>query len=256
MDKIKVTAVSYLNTKPFLYGIEHSDLINELELSLDIPSRCSERLLNQEVDIGLVPITTIPFIDDAVIISEYCIGSTGAVKTVCLFSQCPLDDIETVLLDYHSNTSVELLKILLRDHWKLSPNLLPGEAGFEEKIGGTTAGLIIGDRVIPWRKRFTYEYDLGQAWQEHTGLPFVFAAWVSISHLESPFIDRFNEAIEFGVNHIQRTVDEFSERYEEHGFDVSKYFEENISYAFDDGKKKGMDHFLKLISNVSKEYIR
>jgi len=256
MDKVKVTAVSYLNTKPFLYGIEHSDLINELELSLDIPSRCSERLLNQEVDIGLVPVTIIPFIDDVEIISDYCIGSTGPVKTVCLFSHCPLEDIETVLLDYHSNTSVELLRILLRDYWKMSPRLLRGEAGFEEKIGGTTAGLIIGDRVIPWRKRFTYEYDLGQAWHEHTSLPFVFAAWVTRSHLEGPFIDRFNEAIEFGVKQIQKTVDEFSERYEEHGFDVSKYFEENISYAFDDQKRRGMDHFLKLVSGVSQEHIR
>src|SRR5580692_5951925 len=117
--KIRVGAVSYLNTKPLLYGIERASLISDIELVIDYPSRIAAMLLKGEIDIGLVPVAVIPEMAAFYINGDYCIGSDGPVASVCLFSEVPVERIETVLLDYQSKTSVQLAKVLLKNHWKV-----------------------------------------------------------------------------------------------------------------------------------------
>jgi chorismate dehydratase len=112
---LKISVVSYLNTIPFIYGLEQSGLAKKLDISLDIPSACADKLLTNKVDIGLVPIVVLKQIQNAYIISDFCIGADGAVDTVCLFSDVPINEIESIFLDYQSKTSVELLKILLKE---------------------------------------------------------------------------------------------------------------------------------------------
>ena len=102
MEKIKVSAVSYLNTLPFLNGINNSKVVDLMNLSLDIPSDCAMKLLNEEVDLGLVPIAILPQLKDYHIVSDYCIGAEGDVDSVALFSDVPLNEIENVYLDYQS----------------------------------------------------------------------------------------------------------------------------------------------------------
>jgi len=103
--KYKLSLVSYLNTIPFIYGLNQYELDKKLDISLDIPSICAEKLLSKKVDIGLVPIVVLKQLEDAQIISDYCIGANGVVDTVCLFSDVPFDEIECALLDYQSNIS-------------------------------------------------------------------------------------------------------------------------------------------------------
>src|ERR1043166_8619691 len=109
-EKIKISAVAYLNSKPFIYGLEHSRVLDQIDLQLDIPSECARKLINNEVEIGLVPVAVLPLIRDRQIISDYCIGAVGKVNSVMLYSDVPLDEIRTVLLDYQSRTSVTLVK--------------------------------------------------------------------------------------------------------------------------------------------------
>ncbi|MCB0401553.1 MAG: menaquinone biosynthesis protein, partial [Flavobacteriales bacterium] len=173
--KVKVSAVSYLNTLPFLYGIKQSGLEQEIDLSLDIPSDCARKLLNDEVDLGLVPVAIIPQLKEHHIISDYCIGADGPVDTVALFSDVPLEEIENIYLDYHSRSSVTLVQLLAKAFWKIKPNWIRAEEGFIDQIQGTTAGVVIGDRTFGLSKK--YKYDLAEAWKAFTGKPFVFAAW-------------------------------------------------------------------------------
>ena len=91
--KIKVSAVSYLNTLPFIYGINNSEVVNDIKLSLDIPSDCGMKLLSGEVDLGLVPVAILPQLKEYHIISDYCIGAEGKVDSVALYSDVPLDEI-------------------------------------------------------------------------------------------------------------------------------------------------------------------
>ncbi|HNF48735.1 MAG TPA: hypothetical protein PLF48_05095, partial [Chitinophagales bacterium] len=111
----KLSAVSYLNTKPFLYGLEHAAIADETEISLDPPAVTAEKLIHNEVDIALIPVAVLPLLKQPKIISPFCIGSNGKVATVCLFSDVPLEEIETILLDYQSRTSVQLVQILCRE---------------------------------------------------------------------------------------------------------------------------------------------
>ena len=189
---MKVCSISYLNSIPFVYGLENSDI--GVDLSLEIPSVCGQKLIENEVDLALLPVAVIPSLDFADVVSPYCISSDGAVQTVCLFSQVPLEQIKTILLDYHSITSNALVKLLSKYFWKIQPDFKKSEINFESKISGNTAGVIIGDRAYKYRDDFPFIYDLSYEWKKFCGLPFVFACWVSNKPLDSSFKKAFSSA--------------------------------------------------------------
>ncbi len=247
-DNIAITAVSYLNTKPFLYGIfRHTTVEKQVRLSLDIPSVCAQKLKSGEADLGLVPVAIIPELETPYIISDFCIGADGKVATVCIYSEVPLENITHLYLDFHSRTSVALVKILLSDFWQLNPILLADTEGGEgwRKIGGTTAALVIGDKAIGLEQQHAYTYDLAEAWKAMTGLPFVFAAWVSNRPLDADFVAQFNEALAMGIQNIPYLTYLMPDSLSKPHFDIKKYFQENISYELDERKKIALKRFLQ-----------
>ncbi|KAA9041020.1 menaquinone biosynthesis protein [Ginsengibacter hankyongi] len=243
--KIRVGAVSYLNTKPLVYGFEHGMMADSVDLNIDFPSKIASMLLEDKIDVGLVPVAIIPEMKEHYIISNYCISCDGAVASVCLFSEVPLDKIEKILLDYQSRTSVELLKILIKESWKIDPVIEETTGEYRSQISGTTAALVIGDRALEQRKVSPYIYDLGLEWKKFTGLPFVFAAWVSNKKLDTDFIDSFNEANSAGLHKIETIVEEnpFSE------FNLIDYYTKYISFELNDAKEKALGLFLNKISS-------
>lgn len=245
MPKLRLSAVSYLNTKPFIYGLFRSEFSGMIDLSLDIPSVCAQKLLSGEVDLALTPVAVIPDLPQAYLVSDFCIGSVGAVKTVCIYSEKPLNEVKSLLLDFHSRTSVMLARILCSDYWKIEPEFIPAAPGFEQQIGGAVAGLIIGDRTIGLDKRFPYVYDLGEAWTTWTGLPFVFAAWVSVQPIDPALIMRFNAALKTGLDNIPELTKILPGMSD---FDVERYFRENISYELDDAKWLALNRFLTMLA--------
>jgi len=246
MQRIKVSAVSYLNTKPFLYGIEHHPVKEQVVLSLDTPSEVAAKLINKEVQIGLVPVAVLPLISGYSIIGDYCIGCEGEVSSVCIYSQVPINEITDVLLDYQSRTSVELAKILLKEYWKVSPQYIPAFPGYEEKIDGTTAGVIIGDRTFRLKEKFNYCYDMGKSWQSLTSLPFAFAVWASNCVLPEEFIASFNEALRYGVHHVKEVAVKYSSIYPT---DTTDYLTNKISYPLDAAKRDALNLFLEKIKS-------
>ena len=203
---LKISAVSYLNTIPFIHGLKQSELIKTIDLQLDYPSICADKLINGTVDLALVPVAVIPKLKEAYIISDYCIGANGAVDTVCLYSDVPIEEIESIALDYQSRTSVALLRVLLKEYWQLNPELKKANVGFEENIKGNHAALVIGDRAFALNTKHAYIYDLSAIWKEMTGLPFVFAAWVANTKLPQDFIISFNKALEKGLSNIDKAL--------------------------------------------------
>lgn len=240
--KIRVAAVDYLNTKPLIYGFEKGLMKNELEITMDYPSNIAKMLINDEVDIALVPVSILPRLKEYHIISDYCIGCDGEVASVCLFSDVSIDKIENIILDYQSSTSVSLCKILIKNHWKIFPEFIKGKPGYEASIKGTTAGLVIGDRALKQRKPSTYIYDLGYAWKEMMGLPFVFAAWISNKILPAEFIRSFNTTTGIGINNLREIVaaNPFDP------YDLYYYYTQNISYQLDNTKREALEIFLEL----------
>ncbi|HTE10296.1 MAG TPA: menaquinone biosynthesis protein [Chitinophagaceae bacterium] len=248
MNKIKCGAVSYLNTKPLVYGFQQGLMSNSVELTEDYPSRIAAMLLNDEIDLGLVPVAIIPALKEHYIIGDYCIGADGEVASVCLFSDVPITEVKEVLLDYQSRTSVRLARILLKEYWKVTPMLTDAKADFREHINGTTAGLVIGDRAFEQRKVSAYVYDLGKAWKDLTGLPFVFAAWISNKKLTDDFKIAFNAATAAGM----QAIDEIVAQNPYPLFDLKKYFTKHISYTLDDKKREGLNLFLEKLKTLDK----
>jgi chorismate dehydratase len=242
--KIRVGAVSYLNTKPLLYGIENSPVFNEISLITEYPARIADKLLANEIDIGLVPVSIIPEMKEYHINTRYCIGSDGPVASVCLFSDVPVQDIRTVILDYQSRTSVALAEILFERHWNQKPVFERAGPDFLQEIGGNTAAVVIGDRALQQRKISAHFYDLGEEWKRMTGLPFVFAAWISNKVLDRGWVQRFDEANAFGIKNIQKVLKKLPGV----DFDLKEYYTNYLSYDLDQEKKKGLSLFLEMLA--------
>jgi len=238
--------VSYLNTRPLLYGIEHSPVLKRIELIRDYPARIASQLLDGSIDMGLVPVAVIPHMDESHIVTDYCIGCNGAVASVCIFSEMPLEEVDEVLLDYQSRTSVSLAKVLLKEYWNLHPKLVDTRSEYQSRIKGSTAGLLIGDRALAQRKVSPYIYDLGEAWQKLTDLPFVFACWISNKKLPDEFISAFNEANKWGIEHVEEVIKENSSGV----FDLHTYYTSHISYFLNEEKQKGLNLFLEKIQST------
>jgi len=217
-----------------------------LELVEEYPSRLAEMLKNDEIDIGLIPVAVLPEIPGYKIIGDYCIASEGEVASVCLFSEVPMDEIKKIYLDYQSRSSIALLKWLMKEYWGLHAELVETtDDNFRNEIKGTTAALIIGNRALQQRRISTFIYDLSSEWRKITGLPFVFAAWVSKKEFSPEFIKQFNAANAEGLEHL----DEIAAANPFPDFDLKRYYRFHISYKLDEAKKSGMQRFIEVIGH-------
>ena len=246
MNRVRVSAVSYANTYPFIYGLENSDLINDIELSLDCPSTCATKLLSDNVDIGLVPISLIPKLTYSEIISDYCIGSSGEVRSVILVSNSDLSGIQNIYLDYESRTSNELVKILAMRFWKINPVFVFPENNILDEIPDNSAALLIGDKSFNYENKFKVVIDLAKEWTSFTELPFVFACWTANKQLPNDFKAKFSKAINMGIYSIDEIINT-NYRNIMNIPSPKKYLQENIDYLLDDNKKKAMDLFISYL---------
>ena len=175
----KITAVSYLNTIPFVYGLQHADNLRA-DLTLAPPADCARNYIEGKADIALLPAAVVPMLKDATVITDYCIGAVGAVRTVTVMSNHPITDVKRIWLDAHSRTSVQLCGYLAKHKWHIQPEWL--HMSDYSRVDSPEEGdafLLIGDKVFGYEGRFKYVYDLAIEWREATKLPFAFAVWVA-----------------------------------------------------------------------------
>lgn len=248
--KIRIGAVSYLNTKPLVYGLEKGLMKEEVELVYDYPGKIAQALLDDSIDVGLVPVAIIPQLKEHHIVADYCIAADGPVASVCLFSEVPLEEITTVLLDYQSRTSVLLVQYLLKEYWQKEVAFVKAGTDFISQINGTTAAVVIGDRAFKQRKISPFIYDLAGAWKLHTGLPFVFAAWVSNKPLPAHFTKAFNEANEYGLQRLGEVLTENPYPV----FDLQQYYTRYVQYRLDETKRRGLQKFLAWCSHLQQQH--
>jgi chorismate dehydratase len=251
MEKIRISAVKYANTFPFIYGLRESGFDRKVHLETDHPSDCASKLINRKVDIGLVPVATLPGIKNHSIISNYCIGANGKVRTVMLLSNCLFNDIDSINLDYRSRSSVSLAKVLAKNMWEREFRWKNTSEGFDfGNIPNNEAIVLIGDQCFEYENRFRFKIDLAEEWKQFSGLPFVFACWVSNRELDPGFVREFNSALELGVTHIKDVARTFGRNCVISEKELKKYLTENIDFNFNDEKKKGMKLFLELLSKL------
>lgn len=237
MNKIRVSAVSYTNTKPFVYGLRHSSIINKIELSLDIPSECANKLTNNQVDIGLVPVAALLDIPNYQIVADYCIGATGAVDSVFIFSNKPVQEIRSIRLDSHSRTSNNLALVLLKNYWKLQPEIVDD---------GADAFVLIGDRTFGKKDQYKYAYDLAEEWQKFTSLPFAFAVWAANKPVSEEFVKEFNIALKLGLDNRLEVIKDMPLN----GFDLRDYLQNKLDFNLDNKKRQAIDMFHSFIKGL------
>lgn len=250
MEKIKISAVSFLNTLPFVYGIKHSDIQNKCELSIDVPAVCADKLLNNIVDIALTPVAIIPKLHYHQIISDFCIGAEKKVRTVCLFSNVKLPQIKKIYLDKHSLTSVQLAKVLAKYYWKIKPQWINMNADISTKQINYESIVAIGDKAFELEKQYPFIYDLAEEWQQLTSLPFVFACWITNKKIPDDFLIEFNNAMKLGISHIPDIINDCKKTHP-NVIDINSYYKNNISYSFDERKKLGLAEFLKYLKQLT-----
>lgn len=239
MSKVRVSAVSYTNTLPFLQGIKSSPVMEMIDLSVDNPAECARKVVTDEADLGIIPIAALSGMSNPLIITDYCIGSDGAVDSVFIFSKKPIDEIRTLRLDLQSRTSNGLARILLKYFWKNEVNPV-----WEEEAD---AYVLIGDRTFGKKGDVPYVYDLGYFWKEFTGLPFAYAVWVANKELPAIFIDQFNKALADGVSRPQDVIPGLPVY---PNFDYKIYLTENLDFNLDDRKRLAIAKYLELYKTL------
>jgi len=244
VKKIRISAVSYTNTKPFLYGIQNTAIIDQIDLSLDMPSDCAQKLIDDKVDIGLIPVAATLSLPNWEIVSDYCIGANGPVNSVFIFSNCDIKEVKTVQLDPQSRTSNNLAKVLLKNWWKVEPQLIINAGDYAESTDVNTAFVQIGDRTFGKKAQYKYVYDLSEQWKNLTGLPFVFAAWIANKPIPKEFTDEFNVSLKFGLNHRAELLKELPTRSD---FNLEDYLMHKLDFELTEDKKKALYLFLDYI---------
>ena len=249
-ERIRVSAVSYLNTAPFVYGLQHTSIRDLIDLTLDYPAECARKVITGESEMGLIPVAAIPSIPSYKLVTDYCIGAVGPVRTVVLFSNTPIESVERIYLDYQSRTSVILIKVLCKSYWNINPEWTPFTPIHTYKDIDPYEGLvIIGDKVFENEPYFKYKYDLAETWIKFTGLPFVFAAWATSKQLDQSFINAFNSSLGYGIESIPASI-EFISNSKISKPEAEHYLRNNISFNFNQPKHEA----LKLFWSLAQEF--
>jgi len=174
---IRLGAVTYLNARPLVYGLERSD---RFQLRYDIPSECARLLHARQIDVGLIP--SIEYLRGTAayaLVPGPAVTSRGPVASVAIYTRRDPADIRTIAMDTSSRTSVALATVMLRHRFGVTAEAVPMAPDLDAMLVAADAGLIIGDAALFLDYEFAgaRKIDLGAEWTAMTGLPFVYACW-------------------------------------------------------------------------------
>lgn len=245
MQKVKLGVFGFLNAKPLIYAIEENKIKHNFELIYDIPSQVAVNLLNKQINAGLVP--SIHYAKYSVkyrIVPEICIASHGAVESIRLYFKKDLNDIKTVATDISSMTSVILARIILSEKYDVRPKFVAMKPNLEEMLSKADAALLIGDNALFESSGDESYLDLGDEWDDLTGLPFVYALWVGRrDSLSKDDVLALIEAKKYGLQNIDVICEKASERYGIDFDSCKSYLTENLQYDLGELEIEGMKEF-------------
>jgi chorismate dehydratase len=257
---MRIGAVSYLNTKPLVFGL--SELAPQHELVFDLPSRLADRLAAGQLDVALIPSAEYFRNPDYTIVSDACIGCRGPVRSVKLLSRVPPEQIRTLALDEGSRTSAALVQILLRERFGLSPELVPFPIDAAPESIAADALLMIGDRAMhPPAGEYIAEWDLGDVWCRWAELPFVFAMWVAGQGTGdrelgtggglADLAEVLSHARDRGVAHVEQIAREEHARYGLTYEDCLTYLRDHLHFTLGPRERAGLAMFREYCGRYS-----
>jgi chorismate dehydratase len=256
MRRLRISAISYLNTAPLMWDFEHQ--AHPFDISYTLPSACARALSEGTADIGIIPAAAYAMIPGLQILPDVAIASRRAVRSILLVSKNPIDQVRTVALDTSSLTSVALTKVLF-DKWLGGERtFVPMPPDLDEMLAQCDAGLLIGDPALRVdRKRF-HTLDLAEEWIRFTGKPFVFAFWAVRSeslHESNSTLDlaaAFRDSRDHGLQpaSLDRIAREWAPKLGLSETEVSEYLTQNIHYHLDAGCLEGLQLFYRYAAEI------
>lgn len=248
----RIGAVSYLNTKPLVEGLD-DESANDFDVTFDLPSRLADRLASQGLDVALVPVIEAIANPEYTIVSDACIACQGPVWSVKLMSRVPGNEIKSLALDEGSRTSCALTQVILDRKFEVRPDCESLTIDQDWKSAKTDAVLIIGDRAMnASAPEFPFVWDLGEEWNQMTGKPFVFAVWAARPGSD---LDRLKKILsdsrDLGLKNIEKIASEHAADYGLSKEECLKYLDKHLHFVLGEREKSGMDLFFKYAAELS-----
>lgn len=258
MRRLRISAISYLNTAPLMWDFEHAETGRHFDISYTVPSLCARDLAENKADIGIIPAAAYALIPDLQILPDVAIASRQAVRSILLISKVPIREIQTVALDTSSMTSVALLKILFKKWLGGERTYSPKPPHVEGMLAECDAGLLIGDPALQVDRSRYYTIDLAEEWLRFTGKPFVFAFWavredaVNDPDQETGLSAAFRDSRDHGLQpaNISIIAKEWGRRLGLSEDDVHSYLTENIYYQLDEECLGGLQLFFRYSAEI------
>ena len=241
MRRLRISAISYLNTAPLLWDFEHGAAGSDFDISYTVPSQCAASLQAGTADIGIIPAAAYATIPGLAVLPGVAIASRRAVRSILLVSKVPLDDIGSVALDTSSLTSVALLQVLFAKWWGGGRSFTPMPPDLDAMLDQHDAGLLIGDPALQVDRSRYQTYDLAEEWIRLTGKPFVFAFWavrqaaLAQAASEAALVATFQESRDHGLQpqNLKQIAAEWAPRLGITQEEVTTYLTQNIHYQLD-----------------------
>jgi chorismate dehydratase len=244
--RLRVCAVSFLNTTPLVWGMLHGPQKGLFDLDFQIPAACADEVASGVADIGIIPSFELTR-QNLQVIPGTGIACHGPVRSILLISARPPEEIRRLAVDSSSRTSVQLSRIILERRFGAAPELISHPPDLDAMLRIADAALIIGDpalRIEPSLLPY-HVYDLGKEWVEMTGLPFVFAVWAGRQSVVTPdVVQAFQDSCAYGRARIEEIVAAESARREIPPGLVREYLTRHIVHELGVRDYEGMDLFL------------
>jgi chorismate dehydratase len=258
MRRLRISAISYLNTAPLMWDFEHGEAGHHFDISYTLPSACARALAEGAADIGIIPAAAYAQIPGLQVLPEIAIASRRAVRSILLVSKVPIEQVRTVALDTSSLTSVALTRILFEKWLGGGRMFAPMAPDVEQMLAAHDAGLVIGDPALKVDRGRYHALDLAEEWIRFTGKPFVFAFWAIRSGAwreADPSLDLaaiFRDSRDHGLepSSLNQIAHEWAPRLNISEADVRAYLTDNIHYQLDAGCLEGLQLFYRYAAEI------
>jgi chorismate dehydratase len=258
MRRLRISAISYLNTAPLMWDFEHGEAGRQFDLSYTLPSACARDLESAAADIGIIPAAAYTLIPGLKILPDVAIASRRPVRSILLVGKVPIEKARTVALDTSSMTSVALIKILFEKWLGGGRIFAPMPPQIDKMLAEHDAALVIGDPALQIDRSQYFSLDLAEEWIRHTGKPFVFAFWAVRSEAlkeASPALDLpeiFQQSRDHGLTapSLDQIAREWAPRLRLREADVRSYLTENIHYTLDPACLEGLQLFFRYAAEI------
>jgi chorismate dehydratase len=258
MKRLRISAISYLNTAPLMWDFEHGEAGRDFDISYTLPSGCARSLADGTADIGIIPAAAYAEIPGLLVLPDVAIASRRAVRSILLVSKVPIEQVRSVALDTSSMTSVALTKVLFEKWLGAGRTFAAMAPDIDRMLSEHDAGLLIGDPALKVDRARYYTLDLAEEWIRHTGKPFVFAFWAVRSAAlaeANPSIDLpavFQKSRDHGLeaSSLNQIAREWAPRLKLTEADVRSYLTQNIHYRLDAGCLEGLRLFYRYAAEI------